>query len=309
MTNPTVILVVLLLMENIGLAVESSGQYNKALDLFKNKHYKEAIVAGEQYIASNPAHNLNLSIYGIIGESYFKLGNYKKAEAIGKLLLDDYPNAKQTQEFYASMGYWYGKIGEYKKAIEYNGVLLNNYPGSEMVPKVILGSAAYYAYLRDYEKALQLNREFLEKYPGSDVSEINTANTNIALIYDQLRKGRRTFAGFLKYREIENPYYRIINIFSTILIQSIMTAIALLLSIIYIRKYIKAKKAYDLLYSLCYIFVLIVAIESIVLIKSSMFASSIINRIIGISGIVFVIAATAMVVKAIQLRRREKRHR
>ena len=113
-------------MANNNLDAETSDQYNKTLNIFKNKNYKETIIEGEKYVASNPDLNLKLDIYLIIGESYFKLGNSKKAEIIGELLLKDYPDKNQTQDYYARLGYWYGKTGNYKKAIEYNEFFLNS---------------------------------------------------------------------------------------------------------------------------------------------------------------------------------------
>ncbi len=110
------------------------AEYKRALDLFHNRQYREAIQVFQQLVNQNPNHPLADNAQYWIGESYFALGQYKKAIlAFEKVFLFDQSNKNDYAQY--KLGLCYYQLGDKQRARSEFQKLIDQYPRSPLVNK------------------------------------------------------------------------------------------------------------------------------------------------------------------------------
>ena len=108
--------------------------YRRALQLFENRQYAEAIRTFQALLAQNPQHRLASNCWYWIGESYFALGDLNNAlQAFNEVL--NYRNSFKADDALLMLGRIYIRQGNTEMARQMFNRLLQDYPDSEYVPR------------------------------------------------------------------------------------------------------------------------------------------------------------------------------
>jgi len=108
------------------------SRYNRALELYKARRYKDAIAAFSELLAENPNHSLSDNCQYWIGEAYYGLGNFEQAIAEFEKVYS-YPNSNKLDDAIIKLGVTYLKLGNREAARSQFEQLIANYPKSEFV--------------------------------------------------------------------------------------------------------------------------------------------------------------------------------
>ncbi len=109
-------------------------RYQKALEMFHNRQYRDALSSFSEMISENRGHSLSDNCQFWIGECYFALREYSRA-IIAFEKVFTYLNSNKDDDAQYKLGYTYLKLGDGKRAEEEFIKLTTIYSGSEFVSK------------------------------------------------------------------------------------------------------------------------------------------------------------------------------
>jgi TolA-binding protein len=109
-------------------------RYRKALEMFHNRQYRDALSSFSELISENREHSLSDNCQFWIGECYFALRDYSRA-IIAFEKVFTHLNSNKNDDAQFKLGYTYLKLGDRKRAKEEFIKLTTKYSGSEFVSK------------------------------------------------------------------------------------------------------------------------------------------------------------------------------
>ena len=108
------------------------GQYQEALQTYRNRQYRNAIQKFEALLNINTHHSLSDNCQYWIGESYYGLGDYQQAiVAFEKVFA--FTNSNKDDDAQLKLGLCYLKLNDRANARSEFEKLVNSYPTSEYV--------------------------------------------------------------------------------------------------------------------------------------------------------------------------------
>ena len=108
------------------------GQYQEALQTYRNRQYRNAIQKFEALLNINTRHSLSDNCQYWIGESYYGLGDYQQAiVAFEKVFA--FTNSNKDDDAQLKLGLCYLKLNDRANARSEFEKLVNSYPTSEYV--------------------------------------------------------------------------------------------------------------------------------------------------------------------------------
>lgn len=112
---------------------EFKNYYNRGLNNFKNRKYKDAIAYFDTLLRSTVETDLKINVVYWIGESYFGLKQYEKAIEYFNYVAQT-KSAKTPDALYM-LGRCYAALGKIKEAKEYMNRVVKEYPKSPVAKK------------------------------------------------------------------------------------------------------------------------------------------------------------------------------
>jgi tol-pal system protein YbgF len=109
-----------------------AGQYQAALQLYKNRNYREAIQHFEALLSTDSRNSLSDNCQYWIGESYYGMGNYQQA-VIAFEKVFTFSNSNKDDDAQLKVGMCYIKMNDKPKAKAELQKLIDVYPSSEYV--------------------------------------------------------------------------------------------------------------------------------------------------------------------------------
>ncbi len=110
--------------------------YNFAMDLYKQKKYKEAEQAFDKFLAANPQGVLAPNALYWKGETYYARGDYPNAIFTFKEVQTRYPKHSKAADSLLKTGMSYAKLGDKNNANLHYTVLKEDFPNSDAAKKV-----------------------------------------------------------------------------------------------------------------------------------------------------------------------------
>lgn len=104
--------------------------YQKGMNLFNQKEYKEAKKSFQEYVEKNPSGDLADNAYFMMGESEFKLERYEEAILDYQKVIDKFPKSNKTPEALFKQGEAFAKLGDNIGAKIVFKKLIKKYPKS-----------------------------------------------------------------------------------------------------------------------------------------------------------------------------------
>ncbi len=109
------------------------ARYEEALNLYNNRHYREAIQRFQALIRENPNNSLSDNCQYWIGECYYSMGKYNQALVEFQKVFT-FPRSNKEDDAQLKIGMTYLRLGDKARAKEAFRTLIENYPKSEYVP-------------------------------------------------------------------------------------------------------------------------------------------------------------------------------
>lgn len=108
------------------------NEYNRGLDLFKQRQYRDALAVFESLLASDTDNDRADNAQYWIGECYYAMGRYREAIlAFEKVFTFRYSNKNDYAQF--KIGQSYFKLGDKQRARQEFQQFLDNYQNSRLV--------------------------------------------------------------------------------------------------------------------------------------------------------------------------------
>lgn len=108
------------------------GQYQEALQTYRNRQYRNAVQKFEALLNVNSRHSLSDNCQYWIGECYYGLGDYQQAiVAFEKVFA--FSNSNKDDDAQLKLGLCYLKLNDRSRAKNEFEKLVNSYPASEYV--------------------------------------------------------------------------------------------------------------------------------------------------------------------------------
>lgn len=117
--------------EKTGMQDEGTKGYDTALQLFKDKKYKESRVKFEAFIRDNPKGDLADNAQFWVAENYYAEKNYEDAILAYEALLKKFPDSKKTSSALLKQSFSFIEIGDAKTGKIILKKLVEKYPDSK----------------------------------------------------------------------------------------------------------------------------------------------------------------------------------
>lgn len=110
--------------------------YDKALQSYNIKQYKESLGRFENLDNERTPLSLRDNVIFWMGQSYFKLGEFKKAVEKFKTVINEHKGGNKVFDSMYMLGVSYNSLGEKSMALDYLEQALNDGPPSEIRTKI-----------------------------------------------------------------------------------------------------------------------------------------------------------------------------
>ena len=104
--------------------------YQEALDLYKEKKYKDAKKTFQKYIDTNPAGSMVPNAHFWMGECEYSMGRYEEAILEYQTVISKFPNSNKLPDSLLKQGLSFAKLGDVESARIVLSKLVKKYPKS-----------------------------------------------------------------------------------------------------------------------------------------------------------------------------------